>query len=128
MALLFDAVKSFFVNILAMGDEATVFGRPCRVGGPLVIEHGVAELVAAAARLLPLALREETVAGTEAAAVAEANPASGDAWLVLDFDVFSVGAEEVLEPLHQVCVVANEGTCAVEERRAIDQVLAEEVA
>lgn len=51
MALLLDAVQTFFELILAMGDETRVLTCPCWVRGPLIIENRVTELITAAASL-----------------------------------------------------------------------------
>ena len=52
MALLFNAVEAFFVDVLLVGDEAGIFACPSGVGRPLVVENGVAEFISATAGLL----------------------------------------------------------------------------
>jgi len=51
VTLLLDLVKAFFVQVLAMRNEARIFGRPSRVRSPVIIENLVAELITATARL-----------------------------------------------------------------------------
>jgi hypothetical protein len=52
VALFFNAVEAFFVEILLVGNEAGIFACPSGVGCPLVVENSVAEFISTAAGLL----------------------------------------------------------------------------
>jgi hypothetical protein len=52
VAFFLDTVKAFLVQVLLVSDEAGVFTRPSGVGSPLIVQHGVAEFISAAACLL----------------------------------------------------------------------------
>jgi hypothetical protein len=71
---------------------------------------------------------EQSVAWTEAAAVAETHTSARDARLVVDNNIFLVVADEILEPLHEFMVSAYEGARAMNEDCAVDEILAEKVA
>lgn len=72
--------------------------------------------------------REQPVARSQATTVAKTDTAAWDASLVLDNHILLVVADEILEPLHEFRVSADERASAVDEDSAIDEVLAEEVA
>ena len=72
--------------------------------------------------------RKQPVTRPQTATVAKTDAAAGDASLVLDDNVLLVVADEVLEPLHELRVGADERAGAVDEHGAVDEVLAEEVA
>lgn len=71
--------------------------------------------------------RKQSVAWAEATTVAEAHAAAWDARLVFHDHVLLVVADEVLEPLHEVGVSADERARAVDKDCAIDEVLAEQI-
>ena len=54
VALLLNAVETFLVQVLLVGDEAGIFTGPGWVGSPLVVQYGVAEFISAAASFLTL--------------------------------------------------------------------------
>lgn len=51
VALFLDTVEAFFVAILSVRNETTIFGCPGRMRRPLVVEDRLAELVPTRARL-----------------------------------------------------------------------------
>lgn len=72
--------------------------------------------------------RKQSVAWAEATTVAETHATAWNARLVVHNDILLVVADEVLEPLHEFWVSADESTRAVDEDCAIEEILAEEVA
>ena len=56
MSVLFNAMQGIFKLVLTVGNESRVFRRPRGVRSPFIIEHTVAQLITAAARLLALTL------------------------------------------------------------------------
>jgi hypothetical protein len=79
-------------------------------------------------RKITYPFREQPVTRTKAATVAETHTSARDARLVVDDNIFLVVADEILEPLHQFMVSADEGARAMNEDCAIDEILAEKVA
>jgi hypothetical protein len=69
VTFLFDAVEPFFELVLAMRNKAGIFGSPCRMRSPLIIQNRPAELVAPTAHALALPLGQKPVAGSKTAAV-----------------------------------------------------------
>ena len=63
VSIFLNTMKRVFELILPMRNETRIFRRPGRVRCPLIVEHAVTKLIAATARLLPLAFGQKTVAG-----------------------------------------------------------------
>ena len=71
--------------------------------------------------------RKQPVARTKSATVAQAHAPAWNASLVLHDHVLLIVPDEILEPLHQLGVVTKERARAMNEDRAVDEILAEEV-
>jgi len=72
--------------------------------------------------------RKQPVTRAQTATVAETDAPARNASLVLDNHILLVVADEILEPLHEFRVSADERPRAVDKHGAIDEILAEEVA
>jgi hypothetical protein len=73
MSLLLDSVQALLKRVLTMGDETRIFGSPCWMRRPLVVQNRSTKFVAPTAYTLALAPREQTIARAEAATVRKRN-------------------------------------------------------
>lgn len=127
MPLLFDAVQALLVRVLTMSDETRVLGRPCGVRSPFVIEHRLAEFIAAGTGLESLSLRKQSVAGAESTTVTEGDLARRRLGPVFERLVDRVLPDHELERAEKFGVTAHELIRLEDQDILGDQLLGPEI-